>query len=352
MATMTSWRRIRVVTLFCIGLASWQTGAAVQGEITPDSGSKVYNIDVANQNITDNRAGATIPYEYSLGGNYLGTAVCTTDILAESIYYTSTASLLQSGSTSGYLKLNDYMDVKIEIFIGGGLNNYLSVPFTNISNNTHQNSCSASTGHVQLAEFASGAKGRVTFMLTKPIINGVTLQGSEIARLYGRLGNLSSAMGSIPMAIIYINSGVLTVPDKCIVNSGTPITVEFNTIPGTGSMLNGIDYSQPVPVQVKCEGGSFANGTLNIRLGIQQANTATFNSDYLGTTGSVDRSNLGIVLKDSGGSLVVPNRFYDVPGFANNQGSWNLTAAPIANSGTNIPEGEFQASATLVAEFQ
>jgi hypothetical protein len=28
--------------------------------------------------------------------------------------------------------------------------------------------------------------------------------------------------------------------------------------------------------------GSFANGNLNIRLGIQQANTASFNSDYLG----------------------------------------------------------------------
>lgn len=353
MTTITCWRKIRVVTLFCIGLASAQAGAAVQGEITPDSGSKVYNIDVANQNITDNSAGATIPYEFSLGGQYYGTAVCTVNISGEAIYFTSTASLLQSGNTAGYLKLNDYMDVKIELYIAkNGEARYLSVPFTNVSNNTNQNSCLSSPGYVRLPVFESGSRGKVTFMLTKPIINGVTLQGTEIARLYGRLGNLSTAMGSTPMAIIYINSGVLTVPDKCIVNSGTPITVEFNTIPGTGSMLNGIKYSQPVPIQVKCEGGSFANGTLNIRLGIQQANTATFNSDYLGTTGSVDRSNLGIALKDSGGSLVVPNRFYDVPGFANNQGTWNLTAAPIANSGTNIPEGEFQASATLVAEFQ
>lgn len=98
--------------------------------------------------------------------------------------------------------------------------------------------------------------------------------------------------------------------------------------------------------------GSFANGNLNIRTGIQQANTASFNSDYLGTTGAVDRSNLGIILKDSGGSLVAANRFYDVPGFNNNQGTWNLTAAPIANAGTNILEGEFRASATVVAEFQ
>lgn len=350
MTTMVIGRKSCVTLLLCGGLLSLDASAAIEGEITPVGGPKMYNIDVVNQDITNNSIGATIPYEFSLGGQYSGIASCTIPMENQAIYYSATASLMQQGSAPGYLKLNDYMDVKIEIYIRGQRMDYFAVPFYNESNNAFQNKCVPPT--TQFNNFESGAKGRVTFMITKPIVNGVNLLGTEIAKLYGRLGNYSSGMGSTPMSIVSINSGVITVPDKCIVNSGSPIVVDFDTIPSSGSLLNGNNYSRPVPIQVKCEGGSFANGNLNIRLGIQQANTASFNSDYLGTTGAVDRSNLGIILKDSGGSLVAANRFYDVPGFNNNQGTWNLTAAPIANAGTNVLEGDFQASATVVAEFQ
>lgn len=350
MATRVIGRKSCITLLLCGGVFTLDASAAVEGEITPVGGPKMYNIDVANQDITNNSIGATIPYVFSLGGQYSGIASCTIPMENQAIYYSATASLLQQGSTPGYLKLNDYMDVKIEIYIRGQRMEYLPVPFNNESNQAYQNKCVPPT--TQFNNFESGAQGRVTFMITKPIVNGVNLLGTEIAKLYGRLGNYSAGMGSTPMSIVSINSGVITVPDKCIVNSGSPIVVDFNTIPSAGSLLNGNNYSQSVPIQVKCEGGSFATGNLNIRLGIQQANTASFNSDYLGTTGAVDRSNLGIILKDSGGNLVAANKFYDVPGFNNNQGTWNLTAAPIANAGTNVLEGDFQALATVVAEFQ
>jgi hypothetical protein len=349
MATIVSGRKSCVTLLLCSGLLSLDATAVVEGEIEPVGGPKTYNIDVATQNITNNTVGATVPYEFSLGEQYSGIAKCSFEMTDEAIFYTATASLLQPGSAPNYLKLNDYMDVKIEIYIRGNRMQYLSVPFDNESNYANQNRCVPTS--TQFNNFESGAKGRVTFMITKPIVNGVNLLGTEIAKLYGRLGNYSTAMGSTPMSIITINSGVITVPDKCVINAGSPITVDFGTIPSSGSLLNGTNYSKPVPIQVQCEGGSFANGSLNIRLGIQQANTASFNSDYLGTTGGVDRSNLGIVLKDSG-SVVAANTFYNVPGFANNQGTWNLTAAPIAKTGTNVLEGDFQASATVVAEFQ
>lgn len=349
MATRVIWRKSCITLLLCGGLLSLDA-SAVEGEITPVGGPKMYNIDVVTQNITNNSVGATIPYEFSLGEQYAGTASCSFPMEKQAIYYTATASLLQPGNSSGYLKLNDYMDVKIEIYIGGNRTSYFSVPFYNESNNAFQNPCVPPS--TRYNNFESGGKGRVTFMITKPIVNGVNLLGTEIARLYGRLGNYSAGMGSTPMSIVSINSGVITVPDKCIVNSGSPIIVDFNAIPSSGARLNGNNYSQSVPIQVKCEGGSFATGNVDIRMGIQQADTASFNSDYLGTTGTVNRSNLGIILKDSGGNLVAANKFYDVPGFNNNQGTWNLTAAPIANAGTNVLEGDFQASATVVAEFQ
>lgn len=146
------------------------------------------------------------------------------------VYFMAQATLTQSGMTPGYLKLNDYMDVKIEIYIGGELQDYKTVPFDNVSNGANQNFCNVPSTILQ-NQFASGARGRVTFMITKPIINGVNLQGSEIAKLFGRLG--PGAMGQTPLSRITIASGVITVPDKCIVNQGTPIVVDFGTFRGT-----------------------------------------------------------------------------------------------------------------------
>lgn len=74
----------------------------------------MYNIDVVNQDITNNSIGATIPYEFSLGGQYSGIASCTIPMENQAIYYSATASLMQQGSAPGYLKLNDYMDVKLK----------------------------------------------------------------------------------------------------------------------------------------------------------------------------------------------------------------------------------------------
>ena len=104
------------------------------------------------------------------------------------------------------------MDVKIEIYIRGNRREYLPVPCNNESNRAYQNTCARPS--VQYTDFEAGAKGRVTFMITKPIINGVNLVGTQIAELYGRIGSTASGIGSVPMSVIYINSGVLTVPDK------------------------------------------------------------------------------------------------------------------------------------------
>lgn len=339
-----------VKLLLCALLFPSAACLAVDGEIVPVNGTYDYFINIDNQDITNNQAGSTVVDEFDLAGMFQGRAYCSQPMVNQPVYFMSQATLNQSGSTPGYLKLNDYMDVKIEIYIGGNLQQYVTVPFENVSNNVNQNYCNVPST-VLVNEFASGARGRVTFMITKPIINGLNLQGSEIARLFGRLG--PGPMGQTALSRITIASGVLTVPDKCIVNQGSPIVVDFGTIPGSGNLLDGTRYSQNVPIHVKCEGGSFSQGALNIKLGIQQPNPAFVDGKYLSTSGPVDRSDLGIALKDRQGTPVSPNTFYNVPGFANNEGDWNLTAAPIARSATSvIPEGEFRASATIVAEFQ
>lgn len=352
MAIMIIGRGSLIAIPLCGVLLSLNATAAIDGEVEPIGGPKMYYINIGNADVNSNRVGATFPYSFNLGGSYRAVFSCNTRMVNQPIYYTATASLAQAGGSPGYLKLNDYMDVKIEVDIRGRYSGPTpTVPFNNISNILYENNCTPPRTNATIP-FETGSTGKVTFMITKPLINGINLRGAEVAKIYGRLGNKAAGMGPTPMAIISITSAVFTVPDKCIINGGTPISVDFGNIPSTGSLLNGTDYSQSVPIPVQCEGGSFTTGDLNIRLGIKQPNTASFNSDYLGTTGTVDRSNLGIVIKDSKGNLVAANKFYDIPGFTHNQGSWNLTAAPIAESGTDVLEGDFQASATVIAEFQ
>lgn len=67
MAKRVIGRKSCVTILLCGGLYSLNVGAAVEGEITPVGGPKMYNIDVANQDITNNSPGATIPYVFSTG---------------------------------------------------------------------------------------------------------------------------------------------------------------------------------------------------------------------------------------------------------------------------------------------
>ena len=156
----------------------------------------MYNIDVANQDITNNSIGATIPYVFSLGGQYSGIASCTIPMEDQAIYYSATASLLQQGSSPGYLKLNDYMDVKIEIYIRGQRMEYLPVPFNNESNQAYQNKCVPPT--TQFNNFESGAQGRVTFMITKPIVNGVNLLVLKSPSFMGALGITAQGWAALP----------------------------------------------------------------------------------------------------------------------------------------------------------
>lgn len=120
------------------------SGAArsvVDGEIKAVNGTYEYLININNHDITSNQVGAVVIDEFDLAGMFQGRAYCAQPMISQPVYYTSQATLTQSGMTAGYLKLNDYMDVKIEIYIGGNLQQYKTVPFDNVSNNVNQNYC-------------------------------------------------------------------------------------------------------------------------------------------------------------------------------------------------------------------
>lgn len=327
--------------------------AEVQGEVQAKNGTYVYDIPLGNNDITRNIVGETISVEFSLGELYDGVIFCPlADITSLSpVYYSATASLTRVDSE--YMALNEYFDVKVEIYIDGNEKTNHAVPFENISNKLTAHTCRNGKQETLINQFGSGGKGVVTFRIKKPLVNGIDLRGTEVAQLFGSV--VSGNRGNVPMATVRILSGVITVPDKCIIDDGSPVNVDFETIGNRSDKLRGDSHVVSRDLKIQCEGGSFTESSFdNIKLAIVPGNgVASFNSDYLATTGTSDRRDLGIVIRErTSGTTIKPLTFYEIPGFSNNQGTWNLEFAPVANqSSIAIPEGDFQSSATIVAQF-
>lgn len=352
-------RPIKMLVGTALLTVTFASQAYVQGEGVPEGEAHVYNIDLDSLDIGNNRVGGRTPeFSWNLGSNYVVNFHCDYgSIVHESISYTTNSTMQPSGSGNKRFKLNDYLDVEAFVWIAGNVRKYIQAPFTNYSNGLRNQSCYTGRGGsvTRVDNVQSGSRGKVVFIVTKPIINGINISGQALLDIAGDLGGL--AVPSTPISRVVISSGLITVPDKCIFNKGQKITVEFGSLPNAASKLDGNNYKQSVPIHVECEGGSFSQGALNIELGIQTSTasgSADFNNQLLGTlSNGQKRDDLGILLQDTNGRTVVPNKFYEMKGFYKNQGDWNLTAAPMANAGAgSVKEGEFEASATVVAKFQ
>ncbi|HHT5345616.1 TPA: fimbrial protein [Raoultella planticola] len=343
-------------TLSSITLAA---SAFTQGEGEPQGGMPhQYDIELKSLDMDKNHIGGrTSPFNWNLNGQYVVNFHCPVENISRgAIHYSTLSTMPLSSNGPNRYRLNEYLDVEVSVWIAGNYRGYVPAPFTNVSNRLTNNSCSKRNGVSTVRNVESGSKGKVVFIVTKPIINGINIASQSLLDVAGRMGT-AGPTPTTSISRVVIKSGIITVPDKCTFNRGDKITVEFGNLPGSNEKLNGVNFSKSIPIHVQCEGGSFDQGALNINLAVQTSTasgTAGFNNQFLGTlSNGQKRDDLGIILKDEGGRTVIPNQFYNVKGFYQNQGDWNLTAAPIANPGAgSVKEGEFEASATVVAQFQ
>lgn len=323
------------------------------GELVTGGSTYEFNVPLKSLDIKNNTPGAKITSSWNYSDLYAAYIYCSKEEkLIESTHFTTKTTMPPSRVNSGYLFLNEYFDVKIELFISGEYKAHVPVPFTNFSNRFVQVVTCVPPKTKMPSSVGTGNSGRVTFMTTKPIVNGMNLNKRETVELYARFGS-----GPVPtsqaLSKVVLELGIITVPDKCVINKGTPISIEFGSVGSTSAMLNGENYKKPLSIEVACSGGSFNSGMLAVKLGIQPAGsgTAGFNNSYLGTTGTVNRKDLGIVIRNKNNEVVKPNTFWKIDSFSAGRGRWDLTAAPIAKPGADIPEGEFNSSASIVASF-
>ncbi|MCS3767705.1 type 1 fimbria pilin [Aeromonas hydrophila] len=324
---------------------------AINGEVRADT--KTYDIELKKEDI-DNSIGAKKEFEWNLNGTYPGTAYCPEgDIKNQPFYYQARMSAGLPSVGGGYVKLNEFLDLKVDIWIAGGRNAYVTAPFNEESNKSPTYSCFKKPGYADF-NFGSGSKGKVTFRVRKPIINGVQIADHEIVEMFGRLGNPGAGFNNNVMSRIVIKSSVLYVPEKCTINGGQTIEVEFGDLPGSG--LDGNNFEKTVPLNFVCSGGVFDKGSsLKINLAISGKPTS-FSQSYLRTTrdgykGGDVIKDLGIKFKQLDGSTLNLNDWYPVS-MQGNIGDWGFIAAPISPAGAEVAAGDFYATGTIVASFQ
>ncbi|CAI1707950.1 long polar fimbrial protein LpfD [Serratia ficaria] len=324
---------------------SAQAWAEEQGEVRMESGAAVQqDVTLSGTDIGpgDNVPGNEFTHPLPDNSHYMGIAYCpTADIKGSSISYNSDINLPPSEMNPGFYKLSEYIDVKVAVKIGGHVSSEQNVPFHDIDNNDPDYDCIKNTGSNLLGKvFATGSSGDVIFKLRKSIDGGAGASTPGTINIFGKM-TAGGSYGSEPLFKINLSTRIDYLPEKCTFNNGIPLDVNFNDIGTEG--LDGSKHALPLNVGFVCSGGSFDAGDKPIRLSLR---SNSVDGDYFQT----DMKGLGIVVKEKGG-VIKPNEKYPVssPG---NRGVWSLVAAPVARPGAVLKEGDFNASATLVASFE
>ena len=156
-----------------------------------------------------------------------------------------------------------------------------------------------------------------------------------ICALPGILGAMLSLHAS---AIDMSFKGVLIDPPNCTINNGAVIDVDFGPRVGI-KKINGENYRQPINYVISCEPGP---GRWDMVLTLQ-GTAAAFDTAAIKT--NVEHFGIRIYQDDQpfpvGSELKIDPLSPPV-----------LEAVPVAKPGMILPEGEFEATATLQASYQ
>ncbi|WP_336768931.1 fimbrial protein [Pantoea endophytica] len=328
------------LSLFCMPVWSYE-----QGEVRLQAGMQTIQVSLNEGDFTSNVPGTQVVKEWQHPETqYHAYIYCPNGpIRTEGSIYYKTESLFGPVKSDGFISLNDYISVKVEVLIDGHHNGYEIIPFTDVDNKDPQYRCLNSGGTLQPDHpVGTVSHGKVTYRLDKPLINGVELDNVNFFKIYARHSSIGSAYGDEALFLLQIKSDVLGVPEKCEFNQGQLIDVNFGEIGTEG--LDGNNWQKAMPITYECKGGIFdkEDGEVYpINLMLKGASTA---EDYLKT--NVDKLNIKVVNDD--GSQLIPNKVYSMP---DSKGTWSLRAAPVAAADAALQPGDFSASATVIASF-
>ncbi|WP_142478657.1 fimbrial protein [Klebsiella oxytoca] len=298
-------------------------------------------------NPSQNQAGMAFPrlYHWTTGGTYQAKCDCGSDVTGTTYFRATVPGLVATQTRSGlnYYQLNKYLEIASELFIAGGVNQYLPTPIQDKSNLNNQGYACNPGGTL----FNTGSVGYISLYFTWPFVGQVTIPPTVILNVYG--SRKTGSYSSIPLTQISM-SGSVTVPQSCEINTGQPINIDFgdiaaNNFKTSGQMPTGFT-PHVVNMTVAC-----TNISSGVKIALSFQGTADTNdSTALATTNSdiaVRIENItGVKIPVISGMLPVNLNY------ATQQGDTTMKIYPINTTG-NVPDGGgFTATATIQAEIE
>lgn len=337
----------------CTALFCGSASAAGTGRCTPGIGSDghmnqakefVFSYNRTITSPADNKTGETpVVYEWDLGDYY--TAQCDTDQSGSTFYFKADAWGAPVGHASQWYVLDNNIEYQTVIMVydgDGDKDNYYTVPFTDVPNNvSHGNIMNKDT------KFYTGSKGNVKLYIRRPFVGKHIIPTTYLARLYATTTKGSYAARSVAEVTM---SGVVTVPQSCVINEGDIINIDFGNIaqnafntkgqPPTGFSKKRVDFS------IKCS--NIANG-VDVSL---EFNGTPDTTDS--TAVKTDNKDIAIRLDDTSNNPISP-KGGEIPvnfNYNNQTGTSAMQLYPINSTG-NVPEtGKFNSQVTVTVDIQ
>lgn len=233
---------------------------------------------------------------------------------------------------------NDYLQVAMQVYIGGNRGTYEPIPTNAISNQC--NKCGP--------EWASGGKIKVKLRVKKKFVG----QSFVVSRYIGLIYAATSARDkpTVPISLIQLNA-TMTVPQSCTFDVGSVIEFDFGKIPSSGFSNVGVG-NKPAGVNpmIKTIGIECKN------IDAQQMLSARI--EAINPSGNMIRSDnkdVGFLIADKNDRVLVPNNSSSYIPFKldqNARSSFVLKAWPVSLTGVKPNAGPLSSQGHVRIDFQ
>ncbi|MBU5412437.1 fimbrial protein [Serratia ureilytica] len=262
----------------------------------------------------------------------------------ETLYYSSqpgerlTLASSEGGVNWYDVQGNDYIQIASQVLVynKSGSSRFYSVPFLDVSNN-----CGGGCGGAA----ATGSSVMVNFRIKRRFIGSSHLNDINVFKLYANNGRHESygtpvVLGKLSMTMV--------VPQKCELNAGEIVTIDFGNIASSAFKTAGVKASGVSPISrsinIKCN-GTEAQASLTLR--IQAGKTS-------GNVIVSDNRDVGFSITDANNQELTPNSFSSVIPFdldGNASANITLKAYPVSVTGNKPAEGFITSQGYLRVDF-
>lgn len=310
-------------------------------------------IDINDISFPSDLAGTTVSKTFFIGGPRYYFQYYAPNRPADGnptpvVYLYGVTNFPVSTINPGYLKLNDDIDIQLEM--NGWQSGFFTVPFNWRWINFVQLSNVTDYGGFSFSN-SEWLRVAMKLKLRRNIIGGLTLLPNEIliAEVYGGLTygqyfTPPSVRSPIPALRFILKGQMAPIPSKCnirVKNQGE-YNVNFGDLSSAEIGSDGNRYGKSILVDYRC------NNDYNLPIKITLvASQSAFSSDYIASS----NQNLGIIMKYNG-NVVRPNSSFNTR-LQNGQGHDVIYFAPVKNpTHKTIVDGEFTANAVLMMSVQ